>query len=84
MGLLILPLELVEYEQSETGKKLQYAKSAAGEKCKTKWLQRLKKHHEMVQYIKKSATRKKIQYQDCAIVKYDKGSFFDRPFNTGN
>ena len=38
----------------------------------------------MVQYIKKSAARKKIQYQDCAIVKYDKGSFFDRPFNTGN
>ena len=74
----------MEYEQSETGKKLQYAKSAAGEKCKTKWLQRLKKHHEMVQYIKKSAARKKIQYQDCAIVKYDKGSFFDRPFNTGN
>ena len=74
----------MEYEQSETGKKLQYAKSAAGEKCKTKRLQRLKKHHEMVQYIKKSAARKKIQYQDCAIVKYDKGSFFDRPFNTGN
>ena len=56
----------MEYEQSETGKKLQHAKSAAGEKCKTKRLQRLKKHHEMVQYIKKSATRKKIQYQHCA------------------
>ena len=62
----------MEYEQSETGKKLQHANSAAGEKCKTKRLRRLKKHHEMVQYIKKSATRKKIQYQHCAIVKYDK------------
>ena len=33
--------------------KLQHAKSATGEECKTKTLQRLKVQHEIVQYIKR-------------------------------
>ena len=44
---------LVEHEQSETGKKLQYAKGVTGEKCKAKILQHLKLHHEIMQYIKR-------------------------------
>ena len=58
--------------QHATGKKVQYAKSATGEECKSKTLQRVKVQHEIYKYIKrlyikKSATRKKIQNENCAI-----------------
>ena len=41
-------------------KKLQNAKSAKEEECKTKTLQWVKVQHEIEQYIKKSATWKNI------------------------
>ena len=44
-------------------KKLQHVKSATEEECKTETLQRVKMRHEIVQYKKKSATRKKVQHE---------------------
>ena len=54
--------------------KLQRAKNATGEECKTKTLKRVKVHQEIVQYIKKSATRKTVQHEkittQCRMKKY--------------
>ena len=51
---LATPLEIVQYKKkSANRKKLQHVKSAKGEECKTKTLQRVKAQHEIVQYIKR-------------------------------
>ena len=46
---LVTPLETVQHA---TGKKVQYAKSATGEECKSKTLQRVKVQNEIYKYIK--------------------------------
>ena len=47
VGILVTPLKMVQ------NKKIQHAKNATEEKCKTKTLQRVKEHHDMV---KRSST----------------------------
>ena len=51
------------HEQSATGKKVQYAKSAAEEECKSKTLQRVKVEHEIVQYMKRQIIHNKVQQE---------------------
>ena len=60
-------------------KKLQHAKSARGEKCKTKTLQRVKVQHEIVPSIKrmkKSATCKDFYIKKCnmQMMEYEKSA----------
>ena len=60
--------------------KLQHAKSATGEECKTKTWQLVKVQHEIEQYIKKECNRKKsVAWKDyytkkcnMEMVQYDK------------
>ena len=69
---LATPLEIVQYKKSANRKKLQHAKSATGEECKTKTLQRVKVQHEIVQYIKcnmKRLMHKKVPHRNGAVWK---------------
>ena len=81
-------------------KKLQHAKGATGEKCKSKILQHLKLHHEIMHYIKRvehekntiwalrNMKKKEIWKKCTRIVQYNpeigKGSNFGGLLNTGN
>ena len=53
------------------GKKVQYAKSATGEECKSKTLHRVKVKHEIVQYIKRVQHEKKCKIK---IVQYEENA----------
>ena len=54
--------------------KVHHAKSATGEQCKSKILQRVKVHHKIAQYIKivqreKKCKMKIVQYEESATWK---------------
>ena len=48
VGVLATPLNIVQHEQSATGKKLQHVESATGEECKMKTVQHVKVQHEIM------------------------------------
>ena len=53
---------------------MQNAKSAKGEECKTKTLQRVKVQHEIVQYINRVQHGKKVQHEKILHKKVQRGN----------
>ena len=54
--------------------KVQNAKGAKGEECKTKTLQRVKVQHEIVQYINRVQHEKKKQHEKILHKKVQRGN----------
>ena len=69
--ILVTPLEIVKKVQQE---KLQHAKSATREECKTKTLQRVKEQHEIEQYIKRVQHEKKCNMKRLLHKKVQHGN----------
>ena len=54
--------------------KVQNAKGAKGEECKTKTLQRVKVQHEIVQYINRVQHEKKVKHEKILHKKVQHGN----------